>query len=1227
MTDKKHGPKIAALEGLQTTLDLHRRAEAAACARAVPERLRRRLSIDVRLLRSGVQRLALGLARLPRDPLWRNLLRRATALARRPRLRRIALAGGAVMAALTIAVGLLWWRLMSGPISLDLATPWLASAIEQNFGTSHRVEVGGTVLERDEHGRTALRIRDIKVRDLDGAIVASAPRAEVGLSGWSLLSGQLRAQSLNLVGAEISVRIEPDGQVTVFAGADKRPLATAPAPAAAKPLTPTAPGGRGENAGASTNASPGAGTDANHLAALLAWIDSLGALGLDGYDLAEIGLKNGNLVVDDQRTGKQFSFQNINLSLTRPNAGEVAFSVGSDNREKPWVLMATVRPSSDGRRLVGVEARRVSLRDVMLALRMGEDQYEADLPVSLSLRAEIDRNGLPQFASGRLLAGPGNIVDTHDPDGSIAIDRAEFTLDWDAARRALAIPFQIVSGGNRITLVAQAEAPREAGAPWSLGLTGGSVVLAPLTSDDDPLLINRIMLRGSFDPAKRRIELEHGDIGGKGVGIALSGGVDFSGSDPRIGIGVAGREMSASVFKRIWPVFIATPVRSWVLEHLLSGKVERLEIATNAPYSTLKQGGPPIPDDGLSVQIVSSGTAIRPVESLPTIRDANLLVDIKGRTATVTFGNGAAEMSAGRKLAVSNGAFEIADTQIKPPQARVRLKIDGPVPAVAELLSLDRLRDASGSPLDPGSSRGNVSAQVALALPIDPDLPKGVVKYTVNADVTNFAVDRFMMAQKVEAATLHVLANNDGYVAKGDIRIGGTPASVEYRKPHGDGDAEVRFQGTFDDAARARLGYDLYGAVTGPIPIKLNGRVGSSDEDENRFAVEADLTQARIDNLLPGWAKPAGKSARAAFTLITKGKTSRLEDLALDGSGAQVRGTVEVESDGDIQSANFPVFGLADGDKASLKVERGSDGALKVTMRGDVYDGRGFVKSSLGGGTSESKSKPIGDLDLDIKLGAVTGFHGEALRGLDLHLSRRAGRIRVFSMNAKLGRDTPLIGDLRGGTGRNARQVVYFETNDAGALFRFTDTYPKIVGGQMWVAMDPPTENQTPQDGLLNIRDFSVRGEAALDRVASSGEGNGRGGGVEFSRMRVDFTRSPGKLTIRDGVVRGPVIGATIDGVIDYAANDVRLRGTFVPLYGLNNAFGQIPIVGLFLGGEKEGLVGITYEVVGPPGNSTLRVNPISAVAPGFLRKFFEFPSAGQRGFSEQSRGFSDPNR
>jgi hypothetical protein len=479
------------------------------------------------------------------------------------------------------------------------------------------------------------------------------------------------------------------------------------------------------------------------------------------------------------------------------------------------------------------------------------------------------------------------------------------------------------------------------------------------------------------------------------------------------------------------------------------------------------------------------------------------------------------------------------------------------------------------------------------------------------------------MGHKVEANTIKVTANPQGYVFRGDMRIAGTPASVEYKKAKGDTDPEIRLQTTLDEAARTRFGFDMHGTVKGPVVIKMAGRVASADT-ESRFAIETDLTPSRIDNLLPGWVKPPGRPARASFTMIKQPRGNRFEDVLLEGSGVLVKGTVEMDSNGDLQSANFPVFALSDGDKATIRAERGNDSTLRVVMRGDVFDGRSFIKAQMSGPTSDQRARQtIPDLDIDLKLGAVAGFNGEALRNIDLRMTRRAGEVRSLSVNAKVGVDTPLIGDLRARTG--GRQVIYFETNDAGAVFRFTDTYPKIVGGKMWVAMDPPSATQAPQEGQLNIRDFQVRGEAALDRVAATGAANGQNGaraGVEFSRMYVEFTRSPGKLALREGVVRGPIIGATIDGVIDYTRDDVRMRGTFVPLYGLNNMFGQIPIVGLILGGgDKEGLVGITYEVVGPPGAPVLRVNPISAVAPGLLRKVFEFPAAGG-----SPSAFTEPN-
>src|SRR5262245_5908240 len=312
-------------------------------------------------------------------------------LAWAPRLRKFAVVGGGLAAVVFLAMTALWWRLSSGPIALDVATPWLTAAIGENFGDGHQVEIGGTQLERDAAGRVSLRIRDIAVRDGEGTVVASAPKAEVGISGWGLFVGRIRAERLSLVGAQMAVRIESDSQVTVFAGGTKRPFVTASTASAAAAASAPAPI---ERAATNTKLTPpaplaavapvaaGAATPATSrsgvpdLAALLAWIVSLDAGALDGRDLTEIGLKGGNLTVDDQRNGKQWTFTNIDLSVMRPKGGGIAVALGSEGVERPWQIRATMTPGPKGKRIVDIEAAKVTGKDLMYDLRGGRGLVE-----------------------------------------------------------------------------------------------------------------------------------------------------------------------------------------------------------------------------------------------------------------------------------------------------------------------------------------------------------------------------------------------------------------------------------------------------------------------------------------------------------------------------------------------------------------------------------------------------------------------------------------------------------------------------------------------------------------------------------------------------------------------------------------------------------------------------------------------------------------------------------
>ena len=384
--------------------------------------------------------------------------------------------------------------------------------------------------------------------------------------------------------------------------------------------------------------------------------------------------------------------------------------------------------------------------------------------------------------------------------------------------------------------------------------------------------------------------------------------------------------------------------------------------------------------------------------------------------------------------------------------------------------------------------------------------------------------------------------------------------------------------------------------------------IGSPDRD-SRPGIEADLTALKLDTILPGWVKLPGKSSHAAFNVVREPQSTRFEDIVIDGGGVSIKGSLEVDQNGDLVNADFPVYSPSDGDKTTLKAERSPDGVLKLTMRGDVFDGRGLLKSMISGKEPDAENEPKNfDCDVDLKFGIVAGYNGETMRDVDLKLSRRNGTLRSFALSGKLGGDTPLTAHLR--RRAQASDVIDLKTNDAGAFFRFTDTYAKLFGGQLLLTMEPPTVEPPAREGLITIRgDFTIKGEPELDRLATSGAAASESG-IVFTGLRAEFSRQDGQLTVRKGVAQGPPITATIAGSIDYPGNQVRMSGTLAVPHGINDMY--MYGLDLFPGaGTNEGLIGHAYEVIGSPEEPVIHINRVPVV-PGELRKFWEFRTGKQ---------------
>ena len=299
-----------------------------------------------------------------------------------------------------------------------MVTPWLTAAIEERLGGGHRVEVGGTMLERDEAGKSALRLRDVVVRDAQGTIVASAPKAEVGLDrhgpahrphpGRPAQPDRRRDGAAHRCGrpGRYPRDQRAGARLVIIVITSSVAVASAVASPADRSLPPVE-------------------MTADPLSAVLAWIDRLDLLGLDGGSLSEIGLKDGTLIVDDQRHGKRWSFEHINLGLTRTQDGGVAFAVNSTGTGGLWSLTATVTPKGDGKRTIETVVRDVSPKDLMLAMRATDAHLDASAPLSAVLRAEIERDGTLQAMEGRILAGAGYFGSRDDPDSRVQIDEAQ----------------------------------------------------------------------------------------------------------------------------------------------------------------------------------------------------------------------------------------------------------------------------------------------------------------------------------------------------------------------------------------------------------------------------------------------------------------------------------------------------------------------------------------------------------------------------------------------------------------------------------------------------------------------------------------------------------------------------------------------------------------------------------------------------------------------------------
>lgn len=1123
------------------------------------------------------------------------------------------------------ALGYVW--LMHSPVPLKSFSSRIESRINASL-SGFRANIDDAFLAIGADKGVELRLTNLRITDASGDDVVSAPEAAVKFNKAALWRLDAVPERINLIQPKLAV-VYSDANGFSLSIANDGPGTEASKPRPETALDPAAPHDPATHAGGT--AKPAAGFHRIDIAKVLADASQRARQGDETENLLrKFGVLDAIVSVTDNGKVSEIHVEEATVDLDHTARNSVISGEATINsRERPWHLSFRMEEASETdaikltanvERFVPRTLAKLSPRLVLLDA--------LDTPMTGALAVNLSTSGDVRSADLALNVEQGSIVLPSLGNAPMQLDSGQLALRYDAGKRQVALaPSPLNWAGGRITLAGSISSdPPGADPPqWHFELQGTDGVLSAEEFKLPAMPIDEFKASGRVIPAEGLVQLSEFLLRAGGGAVTANGEVINGAGPPSTRIEAAISPMPLATLKTIWPRAVAPTARTWVGEQVKKASLQAASLKFLSgrfldSEDALVDAVPNASRERLSASLEVTDLNMEPLPRSLPIEAPRALLRMENSSLEVNVPDAAIVAGPEHRLPLKGVRLTVVDVRHDAPIAELALKSQTTLPILIETLNRSQLHLAGQGPLPIEGIEGKVDGEIKISMPLvnDSSLPKAVGKARISdirGTIKDYHVD-------LKGGTIDVDVSDIGVVAKGDLTINGVLAKLQmHRILEGAPEAQppMTITASLDNADRTQLGLDVNHLIQGAMPIEIT--VTQKTDAPALVHVRGDLTNAEL--LLSGvaWKKPVGRPASLEFDLGAAGPGKiNLNNFKVVGDNIAIDGSAVVEErpEGrEVSEFSFPNFSINVVSRLAVRGTMSDKRIWTVSAKGSTFEAKDVFRSMLALGNKEDVIKPrhpAAGVDFTADIDTVIGNSEISLRKMKVKYSERGDKIVALEADGMLEGGNPVMMELKPGGPR----IAYAKASDAGSMLKMIGLYPNIKGGRMELEVKLDGQGAVDKSGVLSIDNFRVLGDPIISEVYSSAEG-GPGSApkkpaerqvFEFQRMEVPFSIGHDQFVLDDSYLRGPLMGASIRGRVDFNARRVNLGGTYIPLQGINAAVCDIPLFGpLVAGFDCQGVFGITYAIQGPMSGPEVIVNPLSMFTPGILRGIMELTS------------------